>query len=144
MMVEGTGPGNATPNQNQPLGNKFFLKTGAQCMDNTSKQLVDRYMYINNVPDGSIPLLTKSTGIEFKDFRGLIPGIMGNLEVMNPLSIFKGFMEGSNPLAPLFVWIPLDNHQLMVRRILTNQEICANMYPIQISQISPRAVFLTS
>ena len=97
MMVEGTGPGNHSGNPNQPLGNKFFLQTGAQCMDNKSKQLVDRYMYINNIPDGSIPLLTKGAGIAFKDFRGLIPGIMGNLEDMNPLSIFKGFMEGNNP-----------------------------------------------
>jgi hypothetical protein len=96
MMVEGTGKAN-TVNVNRPLGDKFFLKTGAQCMDNKTQQLVDRYIWINNVPDGSIPFLTGATGITFTEFEGLVPGIMEDLGALNPLDIFKGFMEGNNP-----------------------------------------------
>ena len=98
MMITGTGPGNKNPlGPSKPLGDKFFLKTGGQCMDNITKKLVDRYIYINNVPDGSIPFLSSGAGIQFTDFEGLIPGIMENLGDMNPIAIFKGFMEGNNP-----------------------------------------------
>ena len=104
MMVGGKGPANMSPNSplkgggsSQPLGDKFFLKTGAQCMDSKTQQLVDRYIYINNIPDGSIPFLTQGAGIQFTDFEGLVPGIMEDLGAMNPISIFKGFMQGNNP-----------------------------------------------
>jgi len=98
MMVEGTGKANRNPlGQSQPMGDRFFLKTGGQCMDNQTKQLVDRYIYVNNVPNGSIPFLTPMTGIQFGDFTGLIPGIMEDLGALNPLAIMKGFMEGNNP-----------------------------------------------
>ena len=44
-----------------PLGNKFFLKTGAKCKDiandASNNELVDRYIYVNNVPQGSGSLL---------------------------------------------------------------------------------------
>ena len=39
---------------NGPMGNKFFLKTGAKCKDTQSGKKVDRFMYVNNVPDGQI------------------------------------------------------------------------------------------
>jgi len=98
MMITGTGPGNKGPlGEGQPLGDKFFLKTGGQCMDNETSKLVDRYIYINNVPDGSIPFISSGAGIQFTDFEGLIPGIMENLGNMNPIAIFKGFLEGNNP-----------------------------------------------
>ena len=54
-------------------------------------------IYINNVPNGSIPFISSAMGQNFKDFRGLIPGIMGNLSVLNPFDITQAFMAGSNP-----------------------------------------------
>ena len=93
IMVAGTGPASAT---GKPLGNKFFLKTGASCTTSSGKK-VDRYTYFNNVPDGSIPMLSSSSGISFSEFEGLIPGIMSNIGQMNPLQLFSGFMEGSAP-----------------------------------------------
>ena len=36
-------------------------------------------------------------GSNFKDFRGLIPGIMSDLNVLNPFEITQAFMAGSNP-----------------------------------------------
>ena len=64
LLVEGTGKASAT---GKPLGNKFFLKTGAKC-ENISRQDKenpdeespdeDRYIYINNVPMGNIPFIS--------------------------------------------------------------------------------------
>ena len=98
LMVEGTGPANKNPNgETLPAGDAFFLKTGGQCKDMTTGKLVDRYIYVNNIPNGSIPFLTKDTGIQFSEFTGLIPGIIEDLGTLNPLEIMKGFTLGSNP-----------------------------------------------
>jgi hypothetical protein len=81
-----------------PLGNKFFLTTGAKCVDVDSGNQVTRSIYINNVPDGSIPFITSALdGQKMTEFEGLIPGTMSNLAHINPMQIFQAFMSGSNP-----------------------------------------------
>ena len=96
LMITGKGRANKA-GTGLPLGDKFFLKTGAQCMDDKTQKLVDRYIWINNIPDGSIPFLTSGAGVQFTDFEGIIPGVMEDLGAMNPMAIFRGFMEGNNP-----------------------------------------------
>ncbi len=81
----------------QPLGNKFFLYTGAKCKDKASGNMVDRHIYINNVPDGSIPFITSGMGVNFTTFRGLVPGTMSNVARINPLQILQSFTSGTNP-----------------------------------------------
>ena len=93
LLVEGGGDANKT---GKPLGNTFFLKTGGQCVSPDGNKH-DRYIYINNVPTGSLPIISDSTGQAFGDFRGLIPGTIGNLGEINPLAIFKGFVQGAVP-----------------------------------------------
>lgn len=80
-----------------PLGNKFFLQTAGKCKDISTGNQVDRYIYVNNVPNGSIPFISSGLGVNFSDTKGLIPGTMGNLSVLNPFTILGSFMEGSNP-----------------------------------------------
>jgi hypothetical protein len=80
-----------------PLGNKFFLQTGAKCVDQTTNEQVDRYIYINNIPQGNIPFISGGLGVNFSEFRGLIPGTMSNLNVLNPFNILKSFLSGSTP-----------------------------------------------
>jgi len=79
------------------LGDKFFLKTGATCKDINSGNVVDRYVYVNNVPDGSIPFISAAMDTNFSEFKGLIPGVLGNMSAMNPMQIFQAFMMGSQP-----------------------------------------------
>lgn len=79
-----------------PLGNAFYLKTGGKCKDRNGK-LRTRYMYINNKPTGAIPFISNMTGKNLPGLRGLIPGAIENLGHINPLSMFSGFMQGSNP-----------------------------------------------
>lgn len=96
--VEVLVTGNAGSTTGGPLGDKFFLKTGGQCKDVASGNKVDRYIYIDNVPNGNIPFISSGLGgTDFTEFEGLIPGLLGDLGKLNPLNLFKGFMMGDNP-----------------------------------------------
>jgi hypothetical protein len=94
LLVSGSGNASTT---GQPLGNKFFLQTGGKCTDKTTGQDVDRYVYINNVPAGNIPFISNGLGVNFTDFKGLIPGTISNLNAFNPMEMFQAFLAGSKP-----------------------------------------------
>jgi hypothetical protein len=97
LLVSGKSKASVTGG---PLGNKFFLQTGAKCVDNSSdasNNQVDRYIYVNNVPNGDIPFISSGMGVNFSDFEGLIPGSMGNLNALNPFAILQSFMSGATP-----------------------------------------------
>lgn len=97
VQVLVTGGGKAQKGNAKALGNKFFLKTGATCKDKATGDTVSRSVYIDNVPDGSIPFITGTTGIKMTSMRGLVPGTMSNLAKINPFELFQAFMMGSNP-----------------------------------------------
>jgi hypothetical protein len=62
------------------------------------KKKVKRWIYVNNIPDGTIPFMASgSDGRTFDDLRGLIPGALGNLGALNPVQLFKGFTAGTYP-----------------------------------------------
>jgi hypothetical protein len=62
------------------------------------KKLVDRYIYVNNIPDGSIPFIASGAdGNTFNELKGLIPGAMGNLGALNPVPLFNAFTAGTYP-----------------------------------------------
>ena len=92
-----TGGGKAQKGSAKALGNKFFLKTGATCKDEATGDTVSRSVYIDNVPDGSIPFITSTAGIKMSSMKGLVPGTMSNLARINPVEIFQAFLMGSNP-----------------------------------------------
>ena len=94
LLVEGTGKASST---GQPMGNRYFLKTMGTCQDIATKNTVDRYIYINNIPMGNIPFVSESIGGNFSSFRGLIPGMFSDMEIFNPVTIAKGFTAGSMP-----------------------------------------------
>jgi hypothetical protein len=103
LLVSGNSNASSTGG---PLGNRFFLKTGAKCAaidsctdpnDISTCNQVDRYIYVDNVPQGNIPFISNGLGVNFSEFKGLIPGAMGNLNVLNPFAIMKAFLSGSNP-----------------------------------------------
>ena len=93
LLVAGNGNASKT---GRPLGNKFFLKTGAKCMGPDKKEK-ERYIYINNVPNGNIPFISAGLGVNFTQFRGLIPGAMEDLNTLSPYGIMQAFMEGGTP-----------------------------------------------
>ena len=93
LLVSGVSDASKT---GQPLGNKFFLETGAKCIDSATGMQVTRSLYVNNVPNGNIPFLSGAMGgVDIKEFRGLVPGVISNLSTINPLKIFQGFKTGT-------------------------------------------------
>lgn len=97
ILVAGGGDATKGP-QSGPLGDKFFLQTGGQCTDVATGNKVDRYIYIDNVPDGSIPFVSASlNGYTSKDMRGIVPGVLSNMSRIEPTKIFGAFMMGSEP-----------------------------------------------
>ena len=114
ILIEGTGNASAT---GQPLGNKYFVPIQGlkckpsgkvKCMDASGKELnpcpgvgsdglAPRSIYIDNVPTGNIPFVSSATGVDFSQFRGLVPGIMQSAEALNPLAMLGGFLQGANP-----------------------------------------------
>jgi len=96
VLVTGKGKGSKT---GQPLGTKFFLPTMANCTDVATGKSVKRSIYINNVPDGSIPFISQGMGgasFSVGEMKGLLPGIMGNLGQINPLQILQSFTTDSS------------------------------------------------
>ncbi len=115
LLVTGNSGASAT---GSPLGNKFFLQTGAKCAaidsctdanDASTCQKVDRYIYVDNVPEGNIPFISSGLGVNFSEFKGLIPGAMGNLNVLNPFAIMRAFMSGSNPPCQTITMTTINN-----------------------------------
>jgi len=103
VLVTGKGNGTTT---GQPLGNKYFLKTGGKCkaIDSCNNkgadcqlQDADRYIYIDNVPAGNIPFISSGTGTNFSDFKGLIPGSISNLNNFRPMELYQAFLSGPKP-----------------------------------------------
>jgi len=102
-----TGKSNASVT-GEPLGNKFFLQTMATCknVEADPKQpdseknpiVVPRYIYVDNMPDGTIPFIPSGPdGGKLKDFRGLIPGAIGNLAAFSPSGFGRAFTMGNHP-----------------------------------------------
>ena len=107
VLVTGTGPGSTT---GRPLGNKFFLKTAGTCKDVASKKVVPRYIYVNNVPNGNIPLISGAMGTNFSSFKGLVPGTMQNLNALNPMGFIAAFGAGSQPACRSLTMETVDNN----------------------------------
>jgi len=91
-----TGGGRAS-RSGGAMGNKFFLQTGAKCNDIHGSGEQTRSIYINNVPQGNIPFISSSTGANFSEFRGLIPGTLSTMGQLNPMKIFQAFMMKGTP-----------------------------------------------
>lgn len=81
----------------EPLGNKFFLKTGVKCKDKKTGKEVERYTYHNNQADGNLKLAGVSLGDSFSDFKGLVPSMMESTNELNPMPLFGAFMQGGKP-----------------------------------------------
>jgi len=105
VLVDGNSDASKT---GEPLGNRFLLKTVAKCrnvqFDKTKPEsegnpkYAPRYIYVDNVPDGTIPFIASGPdGGKMKDFRGLIPGALGNLSAFSPSGFYRAFTMGNYP-----------------------------------------------
>jgi hypothetical protein len=78
-----------------PLGNQFFVNTGGTCTA-PDGQLRSRYNYINNMSSGAaaVPAAMSEIG---SDFNGLIPGVVDDIEGLDPLYIFSAMTADASP-----------------------------------------------
>ena len=78
-----------------PLGNQFFVNTGGTCTapDGTLKS---RSNYINNMSSGAAALPAAMSEIG-SDFNGLIPGVVDDIEGLNPVHIFTAMASDASP-----------------------------------------------
>lgn len=81
------------------MGNRFFIKTGGTCTapDGSSQS---RSNYVNNVTDAAEALpesMRRDLGGLASDFNGLIPGMIQDLEGLNPVSLFNSLSADSVP-----------------------------------------------
>jgi hypothetical protein len=116
VLISGDSKASATGG---PLGNRYFLKTGAVCLakdtcDSNGENCkeTDRYIYVNNIPTGNIPFISSGAGMNFKNFRGLIPGSLENLNVLNPMAIFRAFRDGASPKCQIITMETVDNNNV--------------------------------
>lgn len=77
-----TGGGKASTT-GKPLGNKYFMTTSSKCKDTVTGEDKDRYIYINNVPEGLLG-------------AGLLPGLVSSVAKIDPMSIISAAFESSN------------------------------------------------
>lgn len=80
---------------NPPLGNQYFVNTGGMCAA-PNGSLQPRYNYINNMSTGAgaLPPAIAELG---SDFNGLIPGVVDDIEGLNPLHLFSSLIADANP-----------------------------------------------
>ena len=81
----------------QPLGDAYFLNTGSKCASTTDGSLQDRYIYINNIANGNIPMLSSAADTDFTEFRGLVPGIVQQMGTFTPGNILSTLSEPAVP-----------------------------------------------
>ena len=122
LLVSGTS--GASKSEGRPLGNRFFLPTAAKCKGPDGKHYT-RNIYINNIPTGSIPIISNIAGKNFTEFRGLIPGTFTDLEVLNPLSLFSGMFTTSDSSCTNVELSTIDgsNSETYVKKYVLNQDI---------------------
>lgn len=118
---DGTGGGS----YRNPLGNQFFLDTAVKCKDIASGNKVTRSIYINNIPDGQIPIVSEVTGATFDDFKGIMPGIMSNIAQIHPMQMLMAFVTGASSACQAVSMPTMDTNNNPGRdtRYITNSDI---------------------
>ena len=81
-----------------PLGNAYYVNTGGTCVapDGSTQS---RFNFINNVSSGSnlVPQGLNELSFLSSDLNGLIPGIVGDIEGLDPLYMFNALTADGNP-----------------------------------------------
>jgi hypothetical protein len=123
----------------KPLGNKYFLPTGIKC-NTVDGEEVDRHIYINNVPDGVVPIMgvnenydptSVPPGNPFRiinnnetSLKGLVPGMIGGMSRINPLGIFMALTGDTSTCQSVNLeTIDIDNVKGYDRKYLAVSEI---------------------
>lgn len=125
LLIKGGGIASKV---NGPLGDKYFVETIQNCKDVNTNNTVPRSIYINNVPYGNIPFLTGGgMNRQYKEFRGLIPGILSSVDNIKPLGIITALGESGTPVCRKVSLETIDtyNNKITKSAYLTEHDIKA-------------------
>lgn len=127
-----SGEGKAKKNtKGSSLGNQYFLDTGTICSNinarTPSEERVKRSIYINNVADGNVPFISNGSlpGVPTESYKGLVPGVMGNMAQINPTQVFSSILDGNNPKCQLVEMETIDvsGNKSTQSGFITNEDI---------------------
>ena len=93
LLVEGKSNASKT---GEPLGNKFFLGTEEDCINQNTNKKEKRTLYFDNVPSGTMGI-SKDTGGNLSEFRGLIPGAVEDVAAIGQIDFFSAFTRTGIP-----------------------------------------------
>ena len=93
LLVEGKSNASKT---GKPLGNKYFLETSEDCINQYTNKKVKRSLYFDNVPTGTLGIL-QDTGDEFSEFKGLVPGAIEDVMAIGKIDFFSAFTDVGIP-----------------------------------------------
>ena len=86
------------------LGNRYFVNTGGSCMA-PDKSIQSRYNYINNISNGEnlVPAsMRRDLGSVASNFNGLIPGMLQDVQGLNPVYLFSSLAADSTPMCDCY------------------------------------------
>ena len=89
LLVEGTSNASKT---GKPLGNKYFLETSENCINQYTNKKEKRSLFFDNVPTGTLGIL-QDTGDDFSEFKGLVPGAIEDVMAIGKIDFFSAFTE---------------------------------------------------
>jgi hypothetical protein len=93
LLVEGVSNASTT---GDVLGNKFFLGTEENCINQNTNKKEKRTLYFDNVPSGTMGI-SKDTGGNLSGFRGLIPGAVEDVLAIGKIDFFGAFTKTGVP-----------------------------------------------
>lgn len=80
------------------LGNAYYVNTGGTCVapDGSTQS---RFNFINNISTGSnlVPQSLNELSFISSDLNGLIPGVVGDIEGLDPIYLFNALTVDGNP-----------------------------------------------
>lgn len=122
LLTQGGGDAQKVPGALGPAG---YVETGAKCKDKDGNSRT-RSLYINTIPMGDIPFLSSAMGTNFSEYRGIVPGMLGNVAAINPVAIFSSFTAPANPVCyetNLFVRDPKTHAESMEHAYVAETDI---------------------
>jgi hypothetical protein len=105
-----------------PLGNKYFMDTTGTCKDQNGAEQ-ERYVYINNIPDGNIPFISSAMGQTMSQFEGLVPGILEDMSYIDPTKLFRAFSESTDCQQITMETKDISNNITTESKYVTNADI---------------------
>lgn len=106
------------------LGNKFFLGTEENCINQNTNKKEKRTLYFDNVPSGTMGI-SKDTGGNLSGFRGLIPGAVEDVMAIGKIDFFGAFTQTGVPkcLPVKLITIDVNNKKSNDTQLVTVDDI---------------------